>query len=168
MGRFLLLRIVSVFLMLLAVVVLSFTAYIFLVIDMNAARFIDAAGLDESWRGLSTLVATRELVAGIISSISLFTIALLIDLMIAIESNTRNTALLLERLAARRRAAPRPSAPPIPANLNAGAFRNTQRVDLAPVAPQWDEIKPRPREPEQDAGYEQRLAQRYRYVRRRQ
>lgn len=167
MGRFLLLRIVSVFLMLLAVVVLSFTAYIFLVIDMNAARFIDAAGLDESWRGLSTLVATRELVAGIISSISLFTIALLIDLMIAIESNTRNTALLLERLAARRRAAPRPSAPPMP-NLNAEAFRNTQRPNLAPVAPQWNEIKPRPREPERDAGYEQRLAQRYRYVRRRQ
>lgn len=166
MGRFLLLRVVSLVFMLLAVVVFSFTIYIFLVIDLNAEQLIDVLNLDESWRGVSTLVAMRELVAGVISSISLFAVGLLINLMISIEANTRNTALLLERMATRRRTAPRPSAPPMP-NLNTESFGNTRRLNLAPVAPQWDEIKSRPPEPERDSGYDQRLAQRYRYVRRR-
>lgn len=36
-------------------------------------------------------------------------------------------------------------------------------ADLAPVAPAWPEIKPRPPEPERDDSYEQRMAQRGRY-----
>lgn len=121
MGRFLLLRLVALFFMLLAVVVLCLSVYIYLVIDMNAEQLIRVLGIDPSWRNVSTLFAGREMVMGIILSICLFGLGLFLLLMISIEGNTHQTALLLERLV----------------NQSSGRQHNS---DLAPVAPNWSKL----------------------------
>lgn len=104
--RFLLLRLTSLFFMLLAIVVFGYSAYVYLAIDMNAENIIRVVGLDEGWNSVVDLFAFRELVNGTIISICLFAVGLLSSVLISIEANTRDTADLLARIAARPEPSP--------------------------------------------------------------
>lgn len=99
------------------------------------------------WTAITQNVSINDVMQSVVLMLLCFVASRILDELDSIAAHTKKQDSALTKL------------------LQSTPNKNTRKSDdLAPHAPNWAEIKPRPSEPEKDSGYEQRLARRWRYM----